>query len=309
MFMRKSILAISALSSLLLCAPINLRADEEGDQLQRLLTKQSATVASIKVVVKTVVSGASSQDSESTAETQGVVVAPDGLIMLSNDSFSSNRLKTLLGSLGDAAKGFDMKMTPTSFKIVFENDDKEYNGFLAASDNTLGLAFVQVEGLGDKKLSVVDFSGTATPTLGQKLVSISRMSKGFDYAPFYSSARVSGEITKPRKAYLSDGSLSGNGIPVYALTGETLGVQITLVPTLKNEGSAEAASLNMVMRMFGGAAAPTHAFILPNTTLLPIITQAKQRAIVVAEEHAKNKVAKTSTPSNAGKPNPGSKAK
>lgn len=288
-------LLLAALFAPSVLLPLPARADEEGDQIQKLLASQSPAVATVKIVVKTSFSGGGqSQDTESRQEIQGVVVTTDGLIMLSNSTFSSDRMKDLMGGLAGAGGGFDMKMTPTDFKVIFEKEDKEYKAFLAATDAVLGLAFIKVEDLGDRKLTPIDFTGTVTPVMGQKLVAISRLSKGYDYAPYYNSARLSGVIAKPRNAYLLDGSVSGLGLPVYTLTGEPVGVLTVLSVGGIKEDMEGAGGFSMLMRLFGGGgsgSSPVHTFLIPNANVNTIITQAKQRAVEVAVERAKKKAA------------------
>jgi hypothetical protein len=301
--MRKGrFIAPGSLALLLAVSVVPARSDEEGDQLKALVAKSAPAIVTVKVVLKTEFKfGGQSQDTESRAELQGAVVSEDGLIMISNAAFATDRLRDLMGAGAETA-GFGFKITPTDFKVVVEREEKEYSAFLAATDTNLGLSFLKVEGLGDRKLPVVDFASAASPAPGQKLVSVSRLSKGYDYAPYFESARVSGEITRPRQAWMLDGTVSAIGLPIYLLSGETVGVLTTIASGVKAENSGEMMGMGMLMRLFGGGggAGLMRLFVVPGATITSVITQAKQRAVEVAADRAKAKAAQPAKPAKSG---------
>lgn len=259
-------------------------ADEESQQLRALVEKAAPCVVSVKIVLKTEFKGMGvARDSESRMRLPGVVVSPDGLIMLSNAAFSTQRFQEMMGE--EAPEGFSFKMTPTSFKAVFAGDEKEYDAFLAATDTKLDLAFVKVEGLGDRKLAYVDFNGGAVPEVGQKVVGVSRLPKGYDYAPYFETGRVCGQISKPRKAWLVDGHISELGLPVYTLTGEVVGVFTNIDAGVKDEDDLGAIGFMAMM----GEGANTYGFILPAQTARAVIALAARQAVEVAAERARKK--------------------
>ena len=269
-----------------------VRADEEGAQLQALLDKTAPTIVTVKSVLKSTAKGdGQGQDSESPIAMQGVVVSADGLVMLTNLAFSPTRAMELVGR-GGGAEAAGMKVNPTAIKVIFAGDDKEYDAFLAATDTALDLAFVKIEGLADRKLAFVDFANNGTATIGQKVVSIARLQKGFDYAPFYQSGRVTGMIGKPRKALMLEGSVASFGLPVFALTGEPIGVLSTVVAGTSDEASAAGVSFNTFLRyLTGGGGGSNGAFVLPATVVKGLIDQAGKRAVEVGIERAKKKAA------------------
>jgi hypothetical protein len=272
-----------------------VRADE-AQQLADLVAAQSPAIVMVRVVLKTQMNmGGNSQSTESRANLEGVVVSPDGLVMISDSSYNFDRLKDVLG--GSGMGKLDIKTTPTDFKIGIIQDEKEYSGFLAASDKVLGLAFIKISDLGDKKLTAVDFSNAVDPTPGQRLYAISRLSKGFDNAVYYHSATLCGEISLPRKAYLLDGNISSLGLPVYTAQGQPVGVLTFLTPTVKEESGGEM-DFSAVMRMFGGGGMGSafQTFVVPGSAVYATINQAKQRAVQVAAERAKLQAAKPAAP-------------
>src|SRR5438093_6815311 len=160
------------IDSILLALSISppVRADDESAQLQSLLDKQSPTICTLKAVLKTEFkAGGQSQDQESKLTMQGVVVDPEGIVMMSNMPFSPGRAMEMFGR-GEAGEGLNVKATPSNLKVIFAREDKEYDAFVAATDTKLDLVFVKVEGLGDRKLPFVDFGSATELSIGQQVV-------------------------------------------------------------------------------------------------------------------------------------------
>jgi len=265
-------------------------ADEMATQLQNLVEKRAPSIVTVKVVLKSEFkAGGQGQDSESRMELQGVVVDRSGLVMVSSSAWSPNRFAEMMGG-ADNQEGFGVKVTPTEFKVIFERDEKEYSAFLAATDTKLDLGFLKIEDPLDRTVTAVDFGATATPTVGQQVVSVSRLPKGYDYAPYFESARISGVIAKPRKAWMLDGSISGFGLPVFSSSGEVLGVLTTVASGVKDASSRDSMGFSMFMRMMSGAGGGLfRAFLVPAPAVESVILQARQRAVEVAAQRAKNR--------------------
>jgi len=286
------LLAISALA-------IPAWADEQGGQLLSLIAKQSPSICTVKAMLKTEMKfGGQAQDSESKITVAGVIVDPDGIVMISNIPLSPSRAMEMLGG-GAGAEGMNMKATASGFKVIFEREEKEYDAFLAATDTKLDLAFVKVEGLSDRKLPAVDFSAASDLVIGQQVAAVARLQKGYDYAPYVQTARVTGEIAKPRKAWMLEGGISELGLPVYSMTGQVVGVLSTISAAGKEEGD-DSASFSMFMRMMGGGGMKMGGtFVVPGAPIKGVIELAKQRAVTLAAERAakkKDAVAATAAP-------------
>ena len=141
------------------------RADDVPAQVQALIAKQAPAIVTIRAVLKVAAKGEGAQASESRTEMQGVVVDPSGLIMVSSVPFSPTKMMEMMGLPAEAADSAPT-ITPTSFKVVFANEDKEYPAFLAATDTTLGLTFIKIIDLAGKVPTIITFAGTAAPALG-----------------------------------------------------------------------------------------------------------------------------------------------
>lgn len=274
-----------------LTAPV--RADELGDQLKILVDKVSPSIVTVKVVLKTELSmGGQSQDDESRHEVHGVVVDPDGLIMLSSAGLSGDNLSEMMGGRG---REISVKITPTDIKVVVEREEKEYSAFLAATDSKVGLGFLKIEDLGDRKLPAVDFGAAVDATIGQNVAGVGRQRKGYDYAPYFETARVNGEIAKPRKAWMVDRSAAGMGMPVFTTAGKVIGVLTNIPDGMRDEedggGGGGGRGFGRMMRMMGGGGrgGAGSGFVLPGAVVKDLIGKAKAKAAEVAAERAKQK--------------------
>jgi S1-C subfamily serine protease len=269
---------------------VTAAAQNESVSVQSVVEKVAPSIATVKVVLKTTMKmGGESMEEESKMSLQGVVVTPDGLIMVSNSPFSPKRMMEMLAGEAMPA-GMDYKMTPTSIKVIFGNEDKEYDAFLAATDAKLDLAFIKVEGLGDKQLTPVDFGSATDAKLGQQVITVSRLTKGYDYAPYFALGQVCGEIVKPRRAWMLLGDISQLGLPVFTLNGELVGVLTTIAPEVKDEGG-DTMGFTMVMRLLsgGGSSGTGGVFVIPAQQVKPLVEQASRRAAELAAERAKKK--------------------
>jgi hypothetical protein len=295
------------LALLLALAPGARAADDEAAQLQTVLQKSAPSIVTVQAVVKSEMKGGGSEkDNEFRVAMQGVVVDPTGLIMVSSLPLSPELLVQAMGG-GEMPQGVDIKSTPTSIKVIVGNEDKEYDAFVAATDQPLGITFIKIEDLAGRTLTAVDLSGSAAPTVGQQVVAVSRLRKGYDYAPYFQTARISAEVTKPRKAWMLDGTVSAMGLPIFTTSGQALGVLSTVASGIKEEAAGDTMGFSMFMRMMGGGGgSPLNSFVVPALTLKPVIDQAKQQAATVAAERAKKKAATPPTPATppSAKPAP-----
>ena len=262
--------------------------DDAPSPLQSLIARQAPAIVTVRAVLKTEFKGAgASQSTESRTEMEGAVVDPSGLIMISSLPFSTDKMIELMGIPKEAAANAP-KITPTDFKVVFEREEKEYPAFLAATDTTLGLTFLQIKDLGGRTLTAISFAGSPSPNIGDSVFAVARLSRGYDYAPYVESARVSGLLSKPRAALMLDGSVSDLGLPVFSATGEAIGVLTNVASGVASSDSSDAMGMNMMMRLFGGAGGGSHpgVFVVPNSAISAVVAQAKTRADTLSKTQA-----------------------
>lgn len=285
---RKPIALCAAGMLTLLLPGAGLGQTAETSGMVGMLDRIAPSIVTVKVVIKTEFSMmGQAQNDESRSELQGVVVDDSGLVMISNAEISADRVKeALTGSGNPMMANVDLTMTPTDFKVIFGTEEDEYDAFLVAKDTKLDLAFLQVTGITGRTLTAISFAEGATPAVGDTVVAIGRLKKGYDYASFAATARVSGAIRKPRKAWIIDGNLTGYGLPIFLTSGDVVGVLITLAPTTTDDSGG--AGFGGIMRMMRGVGMDSGVgtFVLPAKVVNGLIKQSRARARDMLDEQA-----------------------
>jgi hypothetical protein len=249
------------------------------------LRDAAPAIVTVKVVSKTS-QGAEGDARESRFEVPGAVVDAGGLVMTSIIPFAPERL---MKSFMPAGKMPQVKTSASDIKVLVDQDDKEHDAFLAATDSNLGVAFLQIESLGGRKLKAVDFSQSASPAVGDLVAAVTRLGKGYDAMPYFETARISGEIGKPRKAWLTDRGLSTLGLPVYSTAGRVLGVLAFVDSGLAEGDTQNDAAMSMAMWMLSGGGGLIRFFIVPAPTVAAVIDQARKQAAQKAAERVPKK--------------------
>lgn len=258
-------------------------AASDGVDFERLLEEKRGSVVTIKAVLKSEVRAmGQSRDEESRVEVPGVVVDPSGLVLASNMPFSAERLMRLMGGAGAM---FEITITPVDIKVRVEGDDEERSAFVVATDSDLDLIFLQIEDPGDRELVAVSFDDAGSIRVGQELLALSRLGEGYDYAPFVASGRVTGQVRRPRRAWIVEGNVTGLGLPVFSRGGQVLGV-LTTIP-VATEADAGRGPFGGMMQMFeGGGTGPFGTFLVPARTVTGLVAAARERAAELEAERA-----------------------
>jgi len=164
----------------------------------------------------------------------------------------------------------------------------EVPAILAATDSALDLAFLQLAQPPAKPLPFVDFAQATTPGVGEQVASVTRLGRGFDYAPCLQTARIGGALRKPREAWILDGTINAFGLPVFDLAGKPVGALTTIV-TRGGEGEGSAGSPT-IGQMLSGAAGmtdgPLGVFVLPGARVASLVKLARERAQELLKERA-----------------------
>lgn len=239
---------------------------------KQVLEKIQPNIVTVRVVIKVDIKAEEENESQESKFTlQGAVLNGDGLIMVSGVLLSSESFKELIGLEDDDE--VNITITPQSFKVIFGSETKEYEAKLVATDSQLGIAFLKITDLEGRTITPITFANEEL-AVGRELLTVSRLPKGFDYAPYFATGRIISEVNKPRKAYLMEGNISEMGLPVYNMKGEAVGVMVRLRHGLKDE------ELDFGFRSNFGSD-DSAAFLLPTAVLRPLIEQAQQRAASV----------------------------
>lgn len=287
--MRGRALRAAALIAVSLVVPSLLVASAEPGAANLgsadLLSRYAAAIVRVEAVLETRLNlGGQGEAEDSRLDLLGAVVDSSGLVMIWNSHISSARMVEMMQNAG-RGEGMGIQVVPRSFTVMLP--EGEVPAMLAATDSALDLAFLQLERPPAKPLTFVDFSHSARPTVGDALLAVSRLGRGFDHAPYLQSARMGGVLKKPREAWIVDGNLSAFGLPVFDRAGGPVGV-VTTVATRGGATDSAAGSPTMG-QMIGGAfgapgEGPLGVFVLPGERVASLVKLASERAQQLLKE-------------------------
>jgi hypothetical protein len=252
-----------------------------------LLARHAPAIVRVEAVLETRVDfDGQGEVEDSRLDLLGAVVDPQGLVMIWNSHVSSARISEMLAESGRGGE-MGIRVTPRSFTVSLPEGDVP--ALLAATDSANDLAFLQLERPPAAPLAFVDFGAGRRPGVGEELLAVSRLGRGFDHAPLLQTARVGGQLDKPRLAWILDGSLSTFGLPVFDRSGTPVGA-LTTVVTRGTEGESSSGRPT-VGQMLGGAfgvagESPLGAFVLPAERVRSLVALAKERAAQLLAERA-----------------------
>lgn len=242
-------------------------AQTPSNRFKSLVQQVVPSIVTVRAVVKIDVKSKEDSSSEEIKFSQrGAVISEDGIIMMSSALLTSESLKQLLNLDPEDADKVDIKISPQSFKIIFERESQEYEAKLVATDSQLGLAFLKIENLQGRTLKPIVFKDSPLE-IGSELFCVTRMPKGYDFTPYLVKLVVVAEVDKPRRAYLTDRSTDELGLPVFNAEGVAVGVVTTIRPTVVNPDEEDLG--------FDSGASES---ILPIAVVQSVINQAIQRA-------------------------------
>jgi S1-C subfamily serine protease len=266
MFRTGTLLAVLALAAML-AAPAGAQEDAKKPDWKALLKEKSDSVVAIKFVIqiKVMMGGQVVQDAEQNQELRGTLINDKGLVMAANSNFfprvpPNARFQLEVGQ-------------PQNLKILFGNEEKEYDAQIVAKDTKLDLIFVQIMELGDRKISHIGLAGELEPEIGQELFTTTRLPRGFDNAPVLGRVLVTGEVEKPRRMWSMSGTIAGPGMPVFNFAGEAIGV-------ISNQEASAGV---------GAGGQQSRPFILPLKTIKAQLKMAEDRAAKAIEKAAEEK--------------------
>lgn len=254
------------------------------------LTKRYApAVVGVRLTLRTEMEGTGAPPEESTDETVGTVVDGSGLILIWNSHISSGRMADLFAGAG-RQDGFRLKVTATDVRVTVPGDGGERRAFVAAADSDLDLAFLQLEEPPSPPLPSVDFAAAAEVAIGDTLAVVTRMSSGFDRAPYFDLVRVVGRVEQPRSAWiLGAGNATQAGLPYFAADGRPAGVLVTVVSRAGDATTPNPSRLFGEMISLGrgqSEVGPVGLFLLPAERVHRRIELARERARELLAERA-----------------------
>lgn len=187
------------LVAFLLALPMPALAAEEDytDAYRRLVDQRSPSVVPVKYVI-TVAAGGQEQRNED--RTQGVLVAADGLVLVSARAVSFD-----LGSLNrqTPSPGGAMVANSSDFRVRLPGSDEWRTADLVTRDTELGLAWLRVRDASGQPF--VDFERLSQPAPGRVFYTLLRTSDEWGAVPLVRPGMILGETRVPRSSLLVDG--------------------------------------------------------------------------------------------------------
>ena len=276
---------IAALCALALLVSAPAAKAEDDAAYQKLMTEKAPSIVSVKFVlnVKIMRDGAAVMPpQEQSSSATGVVVDSSGLVMLPGGAFG-------VGNLGIPRRmraQFSIQAVPSNIRVVFPGDTKEYQAVMGAKDSKLGLAFVLIRDLGEKKLTALNMGAVATPKIGQTLYAVDRLDQGFDHAPMVMRAKVAGRVSKPRDMWIVQGAGNALGMPLYDAAGSVAGIMVS------QEGVGEESSARPFLLPLDKAASTIKSSLSKAKDELDRILEEEEEAAAEAEEDKKDEESK-----------------
>lgn len=183
-----------------LAHPTSVHADDAA--YAQHLDAKAASVVVLKLVTKI-------GEFENASERMGTLVDPSGVVMTTG--------------LGNTRGG--AKVALVSARVVFPGDEKEYDAILGAFDSRLGLAFFRIKDTTGRAIAPVNPADAGEVKVGDELFGVSRLEDGFDYAPYYGTVKIVGQVKKPRDMWLPSGAWA-LASPLFTGAGKFAGVMI-----------------------------------------------------------------------------------
>ena len=233
-----SVVCILTLSLSLL--PTLVQADE-AETYRKLLSDKASSLVTVKFVLK--ISMGNMGDQENENEITGVMIAPEGVVICSNNQLGgfTSMMKKMMGPMGGG-----LSATPSDLKVIIGDELEGREAELVARDTELDLAWVRIKEPGDQPFDHVDLTKEVKPQVGQRIVALDRMGKYFARCPVVSEGRIGGITKSPRNLLAPNGPLStAFGLPVFLPDGRCIGVTVMQLP----EGEGNLSPMAMMGRL------------------------------------------------------------
>jgi hypothetical protein len=192
-------------------------------------------------------------DLEDETETTGVVVDASGTMLVSNTALGGTG-SPIFQVLSQRMPGIEIRADITRLVVLVGEVHEEREATLLVRDSMRDIAWIRVKDAKEKPLPAIDLADSPSLAAGQRLLAVTRLARGFDYAPDLARLYVTSSIRTPRPLFGVQGDLSGIdglGHLAFDLTGRPVGALITQVGV----GSGEDASIRMFLLPLDGVRA------------------------------------------------------
>lgn len=225
-------------------APARAGDTENERDYEKLIADKAPAIVTLKFVLK--LKMGQYGDNETEREATAVMIDPKGVVLCSSTELGG--LGGVMGRMMSSRFG-GMSATPSDIKVILGDDAQGLDAELMARDSELDLAWVRIKDPGDRSFAFIDFSKSARPRLGQRLLTVERMGKYYGRTPRVGEMRVSAITHKPRELYMPGGEQVMLGLPVFTAAGEVVGVGVMQSPSADSPGGDDEFSLSSLAEM------------------------------------------------------------
>lgn len=213
-----------------------LAPDESGAVYKRLTDEVGPALVTVKFIMKVEAGGQMAEmfgrmaDEGVETEVTGLMVEKDGLVLLSNTQLGGY-LAMMASRMGGG-----VTPNPTDLKVLIGEDTEGLKAKFVARDKDIDLAWVKIDDpkASGKTFASVDLGASATPGVGDRLLTIQRKGKYFDRAMVVSEGRLGGMAKKPRSLLIPtslEGGMGELGMPVFDAAGKLVGISVLQMPS------------------------------------------------------------------------------
>ena len=198
-------------------APLAAPADELAEMGRKVFESTKAAVVTVKIASSISFGG---QDREREAEANAVVIAGDGLAVM---SLSAVDPTSILAMMGEEMDGTTSKLV--SLKMVY-GDSSEHDAELVLRDKDLDLGFIRPVEKPAEALPFINPETAAVPAILDPVVVVGQMGPVAQRAHTSFIERIEGMVEKPRPFYFMGTHRSDSVLcsPVFTLDGGLVGV-------------------------------------------------------------------------------------
>lgn len=239
----------AALLALPCCLAV--RADDLADAMRAVVAKNDAAVVTVKVALKDTYSSEEGSDvNEYTQDITATAISAEGLMVTSLMMLDPSVLMDEYASSDD---GYSSKTEITSLKV--RRGEAEEDAEIVLRDRDLDLAFLRPIAKPAEPRPFTDLAAGAPAKAFDPIIVMNRLGKVASRASTAQLLRVDAVLDKPRMTYFV-GEYAGHGAPVFVITGECLGINVTKMLKTNSQngiGVADEYESNMASVVIPGA--------------------------------------------------------
>lgn len=263
-----SLRALACAALLLACtAAPGAGADSPEARGRAILEQHKDAVVTVQLVIRQRMSmmGMSAHDEESRSDVTGIVIAPDGLTVLSLTG--ADPMRMFESMMPDLMGDMQMEASVTGVRLLLASGD-ELPARIVLRDRDLDLAFVRPAEPPAAPLPYIDLADSAAPEILDTVVVLNRLGRVLQRVHSAGFERIEAVVNRPRTLYVPsrDPNTASLGSPAFTLDGKIVGV--VLLRAIPGAGGAS------LLNMMGGLEDSMAAVILPAADILEVSAQA-----------------------------------